>query len=373
MKLFIHRDNFLNALQIVQRAVKNSLTNSGGIFFQAKENQLTLIASDPDLFIRCQTEAQIEQEGSILLPARYITDFAKRLPNTLLQIESNLENTQLKIQYGNSEFNLNAYNAESFPEFVLPEAVFSFEIEAEKLKDIFKQVLFAASNDISQPVFTGVLLEIEDNLLTAVTTDSYRMAIRKSILDFAAPEKIKIIIPAKTIGEFIRTSDFRKQIQVTIGARHLVLASEKTIFIIRLIAGKYPSYQQVIPKEFSAQAVLNRNEFLDSAERVALLAGEKKSNVQLSLNQAGLTLTIRAESGWIREELETEFSGQDLEIGYNVKFLNDILRVLESEKIYLKPSGPYSPSIFQALEETEKEQFLAILVPVKINRAIPHA
>ncbi len=369
MKLFIHRDNFLNALQIVQRAVKNSLTNSGGIFFQAKEQQLTLTASDPDLFIRCQTEAQIESEGSILLSARYITDFAKRLPNTLLRIESNQDNTQLKIQYGNSEFNINAYDAEDFPEFSLPRAVFSFEIEAEKLKNIFKQVLFAASNDLNQTVFTGILLEIEDNLLTAVTTDSYRMAIRKSLLDFSTPEKIKIIIPAKTISEFIRTGDFKKQMQVIIGANHLVLASEKTVFIIRLIAGKYPAYQQVIPREFSAQAIINRSDFLEAAERVALLAGEKKSNVQLDLNQSDLVLTTKAESGWIREELESENNGEELTIGYNVKFLSEILRVLESEKIYFKPSGAYSPSIFQATEEAEKEQFLAILVPVKLDNA----
>lgn len=364
MKFFIQKEKLLYALQTVQKAVsiKNPLLALTGIYFNCQNGVLTVAGSDFDLSIRYIIPIEVEEEGSIILPARYILELARRLPNTLISLEANLQNNQVCIKYGDSQFNISGYNATDFLLFQIPDPIFSFMIDAEKLKSSFKQILFALSMDNNRPVFTGVFWEIKDNNLTVVATDTYRMAINKTFVDLE--DSMGIIIPGKAIHELIRNSDFKGDIKVIVGRTHVTFMGENTTFIVKLISGKFPSYQQVIPKDFSTDVQIEVKDFLSSAERVALLAGENNSTVNLLVDENKLVLTIKSETAWIREELDAKIDGLKVEIAYNIKYLCDVLRAIQEDILTLKITGPFTPSLFKA---EGNEEFVSILVPVKIN------
>ncbi len=367
MKFFINKENLLYAIQIVQRAVspKSPLPVLTGIHFNCVGDKLILSATDFEMSIRCSVPATVEEEGSLVLPGRYITEFSRRLPDSVIEFETGPGNNMAVIRYGNSEFNINGYDAAEFPPFDIPEGNFSFKLDSDIFKEIVKQIIFAVSPDESRPVFTGVLFEIEGNTLTLVTTDTFRLALRKVNIEAGATELINIIIPGKTLNELARTADQKGSVNVVVGKTHTAFMTEDTLILARLISGKFPSYRQVIPNHFTTEIKINLKDLLESAERASLLAGESNSLVNLYAREDHVVLNIRSETGWIREEIKSESSGGSMEISFNVRYLCDVLRAINYERLHLKLTGPLTPAM---IIPEENQDYLSILVPARQSR-----
>ena len=218
MKILTNKEILNNAVQLVQRAVsiKNPLPILAGIKFETRENQVILTATDLDIGIRCSFPAEVIVQGTTVLPAKYICELFRRLPELPIFIEADAATGSVTIQYGQSETRINGYPPEEFPELPLPEGINSFTLPGELLKEIIRQVVFATGNDENRPVFMGVLFEINGSELQVVATDTYRLAWRKVIIENCEETAINLIIPGKTLNELLKIIGINEQIEVTV-------------------------------------------------------------------------------------------------------------------------------------------------------------
>lgn len=368
MKFFSNKENIIYAIQMVQRAVsmKSPLPVLTGILFECSDNMLKLTGTDTDLTISCTIPVITEIPGAMVFPSKYITEFSRKLPDGDIEIEKLKDSNMATIRYGQSEFNINGYNAAEFsiPEFQSSEV--KFKIASESLKEIIKQVIFASSNDETRPVFTGVLIEIEENILTLVATDTFRLALRKLTIDKSVENLINVIVPGKTLNETARILGSSKDVTCQIGKSQILFKTEDTVILSRLINGRFPSYRQVIPEKHSSLIKVNLGNLLDAAERAALLVVERNPLVVFIVEDSNILVNVRSENGWIREKVPAETNGEKLEIYFNVKYLCDVLRSCNYEEIYIKLTGAYTPAM---VTPVTGEEFVSILVPARPARS----
>jgi DNA polymerase-3 subunit beta len=303
--------------------------------------------------------------GDLVIPARYIAEFAKRLPDVPIEFETIGGGKLATIRYGQSEFNINGYSTADFPMLQMPEGEFSFSVPSEDLKELIRKVIYASSNDDSRPVFTGVLMEIEGVDATLVATDTFRMAIKKFKIGTEAPSLINVLVPGKTLNEVVRVMGGSEGVRVTLSKNHIMFETEDTVIISRLIPGRFPSYRQVIPEKFDCVIRAPLRDLLYSADRASLLAGERNSLVMFQSTREGVVISVRSENGWIREDIVSAVEGENYDILINVRYLCDVLRSCEGEEILVKLTGKYTPAL---LTTPEDEGYLAIIVPARTSR-----
>lgn len=367
MKFLIDRENLQYAIQNVQRAIspRSPLPVLTGILFQSADGMLKLTATDMEMSIICSVPAEVSVPGDLVIPARYIAEFAKRLPNVPIEFETIGGGKLATIRYGQSEFNINGYSAGDFPLLQMPEGEFSFSVPSEDLKEIIRKVIYASSNDESRPVFTGVLMEIEGFDATLVATDTFRLAMIKFKIGVQSPNLINVVVPGKTLNEVVRIMGGSDGVRVTLSKNHIMFETEDTVIISRLIPGRFPSFRQVIPEKFDCVIKAPIRDLLNSADRASLLAGERNSLILFQSTSEGVVISVRSENGWIREDISSAVEGENFDILLNVRYLCDVLRSCEGEEILVKLTGTYTPAL---LTTPEDEGYLAIIVPARTSR-----
>jgi len=366
MKFLIQKENLQRGIQNVQRAIsaKSPMPILSGILFQCSGETLKLTATDMEMSIVSSVPAEVLEQGELVIPARYIAEFSRRLPDLPILFETIGGGKLATIRYGQSEFNLNGYGATDFPLIQVPEGEFSFSLPAENLRDTIRKVVYASSNDDSRPIFTGVLLEIEGVNATMVATDTFRLATKKFKIDPPAPALINVVVPGKTLNEAFRASAGNDQVRVTLSKNHIMFESGDNVVTSRLITGRYPSYRQVIPERFDCVIRASVRELLEASERASLLAGES-SLIMLQSGGEGVVISVRSENGWIREDIAASVEGEGYDLMLNVRFLSDVLKSCEGEEVMLKISGAFTPAL---LNFTEDQDYLAIIVPARTSR-----
>ena len=372
MKFLVDQSQLLSGLQIVQRAIssRSTLPILSGIYLSCEPGILRLRATDLEIGIECTIPVQTEEEGETVLPSRYFVEIIKKLPEIPITIEKN-ENNIVKIYYGTSEVALNAFMAEEFPPLPQIEGIHTLRVNADLLINAIKQVTYAASNDASRPIFTGVLIEVEnDNVMKFIATDTHRLAYREIILANSNLDAFSVIVPSRTldeIGKIFKQEDTVLEISIT--ENQILFKVDSTMLISRLIEGQFPNYQQVIPKNYSSRVRILTKDLLNSAERASLLARDEfktRSNV-IKLNILGNNLTITsksAEVGNIHEEIPIYLEGDAAEIAFNARYLIDVLRIVDQEEIYLDLTGSLSPGI---IRPAESEHALFLVLPIRTN------
>ncbi|MBO8138435.1 MAG: DNA polymerase III subunit beta [Desulfotomaculum sp.] len=363
MKINTTKETLLHGLQTVQRAVsaKNPLPVLSGIMFKSKNNVLKMTATDLEIGIECNVPVTTIEEGSIVIPAKYITEIVRKLPDVPIDLSADEESSTVLIKYSTSEAKLHGFNPDDFPTFPTVENEISFEISTRKLREMLKQVLFATSTDENRPVFTGVLFEISENL-TLVATDTHRLALKKVSL----PEEllpIKVIIPGRTLSELVRimTND-DEEITITIGGSQALFALKDTVLVSRLIEGQFPAYDQVIPKNYKSRLRISVKDLLESAERAALLTRGGNQTIKLDIQKEMLIVTANTEIGEIHEEINIYLEGECMQVAFNASYLTDALRNIGSDEIYLELNGPLSPGV---IKPVDKDDYLSLILPVR--------
>lgn len=364
MKFLIKKDDLIYGLQNVQRAVslRSPLPVLSGILFCCNESSLSLFATDMEISITCSVSVEVIEQGSLVIPSRYISEFAKKLPDVPIEFETIGDSNLITIRYGQSEFNINGFSAADFPSFPVPDKEFSFNIDSDNFKNIIKKINYALSHDDTRPVFTGVLLEIDGAEATMVATDTFRMAIKKFKIDNQSSVLINIIIPGKTLNEAFRVMGNAGSLKITISNNHIIFENEDTVIISRLISGKFPSFRQVIPSEFNCSLRVPIKEMLNAAERTSLLAGEKNSLIMFQTRKEGVVISVRSQSGWIREEISTNTEGENFDIIFNVRYICDVLKSCDGEEISISITGSCTPALLTPPDDPE---YISIIVPAR--------
>ena len=368
MKFSCNQQILSKALNTVSKAVTSRTTIPilKGILLEVDDsNVLTLSASDLDLSIEKRINISAEEPGSVVVSAKLFSDIIRKLPNEEIQIEEQ-ENNVIVIKCLASEFTIVGQPADEFPNIGEINEEKKLSLEKDILKEMIKKTSFAASIDESKGIIVGVLVEMEEESLNMVALDGFRMAITREVMK--NEEKKKIIIAARILNEInkiISENEDSKDIYLILDEKKAVFLLDETKIVLRLLEGDFIKYNDILPKEHKTRVVVNRNEMLGSIERASLLAKEGKNNlIKLSIFRDKIIITSRSEEGNVKEEVFIEKEGVDLDIGFNSKYILDVLKAISDESLVKEFNTSVSPCMIKPLEGREFEY---LVLPVRIS------
>lgn len=373
MKLTIKKELLLNALNKVSKAIstKNLIPVLAGIKFELKKKKLVLTASDNDITIQTMIEAnndedfKIEQEGSIIIQGKYILDIVRKLPDKYINIEV-LDELKILIYTENSEFNLNGISESEYPNIGLEESKKKVHIKASVFKDIVNQTAFAASNEESKPVLTGINFNIVGDMLECNSTDSYRLARKVVKLESASEENYNIVIPSHNIIEFSRIIDDEDgDIELHIFNNKILFKTGNLKFESRLINGTYPNTSNLLPDDSYLVVSTNLNAFYDVIDRVSILTSDKEKNI-VTLETKGDILILKSSSveiGRVEEKMPiTKNNNEDIKISFSAKYMMEALKSFSTETVDIHFVGEIKPIL---IKSSEDETLTQLVLPIR--------
>lgn len=368
MKFSINRNELFEALQKIQSVVekKNTVQILGNILSVAKDQMLSLYATDLEVGIKVSVPVDIQQEGQITLSARHFVDIVKELPNEYLSI-SRKNNEWVEILCGKSKFNIVSLPASEYPALPSFEEKTYFKARAKALSGMIEKTSFAVSTDATRYHLNGVYFEQQEkNIVRMVATDGHRLSFTDEEIFEQAPEfKRGLIIPKKGLGELRKLLDLSSDsIQLAFERGYFFAHYGDTYLFIRLIEGEYPDYRQVIPKSAENTAEINTQNFHSALRRVSLLAHEKSKGVKLSFSKDNLTITSsNPDMGEAFEELDIKYNGDPIEIGFNARYLLECIPVIHNESLSFSFKDRLSPGI---LKGAGQKNHTYVIMPMRI-------
>lgn len=368
MKLELAKTDLVNATAIVGRAVSSrpSLQVLAGIRLAAHDQRLELAATDMELSLAAEVEANISEHGEAVVPGRIFVDVVRNLPADRVTVESSSDSS-LSLRSGNAHFTLRCLPAADFPAFVddLPTDKL-VELPFASLSDAIARVARAASRDETRPHLTGVLLQSSSSHLRLVATDSYRLAVIEVPV---AIEGIDANIPARSLQELARIGGQLEQakLQLAVDEQRAIFVIDHVRMVSRLVEGRFPSYEQLLPDAWEHELALDRDELLDVVRRVALLA-QRHSPLKLCFREGELEISAATpDVGEASEKLPVSYSGDEFEIGFNPDFLRDGLETALSQNIRLKLLTPLRPALIESASQDGNQRMLYLVMPIRLN------
>lgn len=365
MKIICDGLDLSDAVLKVSKALSVKAANPilEGIKITAKGDTLTLLATDMELTIEKTIKADVLMEGETVVVGKYFVDFVKKLEKEQVEL-SRLFDGQLQIKYSDSESELQVFPAENFPKIEKEDGVDYFEIKQSQLKDVVEKTAFACSSDDSRPILKGCLFEIQDNSLTGVALDGFRMAVVKK--EVTASGNMKAVIPARTLQEITRLLDKEDNIiKVYLQKNSLFVEVENTLLISRLIEGEFVKYNHILPTAFENTVTVNRSAMLNSIERASIVARNDRYNVvKFDIKEEGMTVSAKSEVGTVNENVPINLNGKDLAIAFNGKYIAEFLKIVSDDFINLNLNTAIDPCIITSVSN---DGFLYLVLPVRIN------
>ena len=368
MKFNCNQQILSKALNTVSKAVtvRTTIPILKGILIKAENNTVTFSASDLDISIEKTIDAVVEQEGSIVVSAKLFTDIIRKLPNDNIDIEI-VNGNNVIIKTSASEFTIVGQSADEFPNTgEIDEEVSRLSFDKEIFKSMIKKTYFSASTDESKGVIVGVLLEMEENNFNMVALDGFRMAVCREPMK--NENTGNIIIAGKTLGEILKIlseSDNDEEVSIILGKKKAMVYIDNTKISIRLIDGEFIRYKDILPKDKATKVIIDRSDLLTGIERASLLAKEGKNNlIKCNIQGNLLTITSRSDEGTVKEDIIMEKYGDNLEIGFNSKYLSEALKAVDDDEVVLEFKSSITPCIIKPVEGNGYEY---LVLPVRIS------
>ena len=367
MKLNCQREALLNAINITSKAVsgRTTLPILECILIRADENGLKLTANNMELAIESAAiESEIEETGSIALDSRFFSDIIRKVNGETVSLSTDDKNTAT-ITCGKSEFKISGQNGEDFPPIPSIEKNIKFIAGQNDLRNLIRQTIFSISMDESKPILTGELIEIEDNMISAVSVDGYRISYKQAELIQSVGNQ-RAIVPGTSLGEIskILSSDEEDKAVLYFTDNHIMLDVNGNIVVSRLIQGEFIKYQQSFTNDYKIYTKINKEEMLNSLERASLVSRDsRKIPVKLDISGKKIIITSNAETSTSYEEVSAEIDGDNLSIAFNPKYLIDALKAIDDEELFMLFNTPLSPCVFKPLEG---ESYKYLVLPLRL-------
>ena len=374
MKFVIKKEDLYNGIKIVERATSvralqpvllNILIETTG------SNSLRLVATDLDLTVMAEVDAQVEEEGKITLPSKTLNEIVSKLGNKLITFEKAQDSSIVNITCQNSKFDIIGISANEFPPEVynieLNEED-SFEIEVKPLTKAVRQAGFAAASYETSNLLSGIVCDISGQTLEIASTDGNRLARVREVIKNPDNKARQLIIPSRTLNEFIKMSSFIEEdsIKIYTEKTKMIIKSEKTTTVSRLLEGQFPKYNQLIPSESPKTATVNVSEMISALERVSIMVNEKTSIVKMEFSENQLKLTADTpDSGKSEEEMAINYTGEELVIAFNYKYVLEALKNIDCEEVNIGLNTSLSATVFRPNCE---EDFVCLIMPVQIRQ-----
>ena len=372
MEIILNREVLSNALQNINSVVDKSstkpiLSNFVMRTLDDEDGKVEFSSTDYELSIVEKIPAEINEKGSICVNAKKVFDIVKELKDEKVHIRST-EQLWIHITCGSSELRLPSVEVGLYPQTVLEKLPESLKISVKDLKRCIDMTLFAAITNESRRNLMGVCLSSKDNKLTRwISTDGHRLAqIVTQVDENGFREGQEVIIPRKALIEVRRTADlFGKIIEITFDSRVMQFSGGDISFKTRLIEGKFPNCDPIIPKDNNLQVTLNRESFINSLRIVSSISMEKLRPVKIIISSGVIRLeSEKADYGEVIDEIEANYEGDTFQIGFNSKYLLDVLAVVESEDILINFKNSMSPTI---IKSSTDESFLSVIMPLRVE------
>ena len=366
MIFICEKQEILEGISTVQKAItgKSTMPILEGIYIKTNETSLTLIGSDMDVSIQTTVNANIIEQGSIVIDAKIFGEIIRKLPNATIKIET-LENQIIRITCEKSVFDVVYMNTNEFPE--LPEINEDLKISVKQniLKNMIKGTSFAIAQDETRPILQGILFEVKNKNLNLVALDGYRLAIKSEFLD--TDIDIEVVIPGKTLNEVSKIlEDVDDIVNITFTNNHILFNLEKTKIISRLLEGKFINYNSLLPQEHKLLVDVNRQELQNAIERASLMAKDGNTNlIKIDIQQDNLVITSNSQLGKVREEMAIKLQGDEVQIAFNSRYLLDVLKNVEDDEVVMKMTSGISPCV---IEEKNSENAKYLVLPVRVMR-----
>lgn len=368
MKLTVARGELADALGVVGRGLSSRSTLpilSGILVSAASDGSVSLQATDLEVSVRKSLPlVSVEREGTTVVPGKLFADIVRSLPEAAVTLS--LEGDTLSVSCLQSSFAVRTLPADDFPRFpeVSPEK--SVSLPSSKVSEIVRHVSKAVSRDETRPVLTGILLTVEGNNVRMVSTDSYRLAVKETLVEEGTFEDIQAVVVGKVMEEVSRLAPEGENITIGVSENQAVFVFGTTEFVARRIEGTFPNYKQLIPKESETKVRVSREEMLAAVKRVSLLA-QHNTPLRLTVSSEDQTLGLSAQTtdiGDASEDLMATVEGPAVDIAFNHSFLIDGLVAAEGEMVELDIVSPLKPGV---ITSTEDEGFLYLLMPVRLG------
>jgi DNA polymerase III subunit beta len=366
MKVVCGRDELAEKLQVAGRGVstRTSVQILAGVLLRAAGGRLSLAATDMEISLRVSLDAQVEDEGSVVVPGRLLVDIVRLLPAGEVTIFHRAEEGVVEVVCGSAAYRLHTYAAEDFPRLPEIDDGTAFAVEKEAFVDTIARVSRSASRDESRPVLTGVLVRFEGSKLVMAATDSYRLSVKETGLSEAPGQELEAIVPARALAELARIAQPGEPgtLQIGVQENQIVFGVDGVWLTARRIDGQFPNYKQLLPETFEAEVTISREELLDVVRRTSLMA-QRKSPLRLRFEEGELTVSAHTQDvGEARESLPISYAGEPLEIGFNAEFLRDGLESVSEESVRLKLISPLRPGLIHG----ESDDFLYLIMPIRL-------
>jgi len=375
MKFIISSEVLLKTIQPLIGIIVNNpaLPIIENILIEIEENTLSVKATDLETTIINKTKVESDSKASIAVNAKLLVETLRTFPEQPLTFKTNTENKTLEITSEQGNYNLSYINSDEFPNTPEIGEAKSISINSKTLESGIKNTLFATGNDDLRPVMSGIYVEINTNSILFVSTDAHKLVKYQNKIESDIDYSASFIIPKKPLQLIKNTiNDDTNTIKLDYNKTNIIFTFQNMQIYCRLIDGNYPNYSAVIPKENPNQLNVDRASLLNALKRVCIFSNQTTYQIKFAIN--GNEINLSGEdvdfSNKGQEKIKCEYSGQDIEIGFNGKFLIEILNTLDSETVNMLFSSPSKAAIIKPNhEEREKEeQILMLVMPVMLNQ-----
>ena len=366
MKFSCAKDIILNAVNIAAKAAsqKSTIPALEGLLLELEDNMLTITGYNLEIGIRTEIGVENGENGSIIINARMFADIVRKMPTGVLEFDIGEDNTA-KISKGNTELSVMCMRADDYPPIPQNRSDTGFDMPQGVLKSMVSQTKYACATNDNKPVLTGCFFDLRDKQLNVVAVDGVRIARRIEPVDY---DDISFIVPAKTLDELIKllSDDNDKKVTIRIDKNQISFEVENYIMISRLLNGDFMEYEKHFICDDSITAEIKCREIIEVLDRAMLFVNEKnKVPLRCEFKGDSLTMTCTTSMGRISDKIDIKYNGEPIEIGFNVKFLLDAFKAIDSDTVKLiLTSKPVSPVIMVPMEGKE---FMSLLLPMRLK------
>jgi len=370
MKIQTTRDTLLDKVLYISRAMSPKVSNFilSGIMLETADSLLNIYGTDLETSIKSSTKVNIEREGRVVVPSKILVNVLKSFPESKIDLELLNDTNELLVKCQKANFKLNTFSLEEFPQFPSISKKNSFSIRTDDLKFLISKVQKACSTDESRVILTGILLNLDKDLIKMAATDSYRLGVAQSKVKYEG-EPIMVVVPSRVLDTVAKSELSGGEIEINIEENQISfsMTGEKelsTLIISRLLSGKFPDYEKLIPQSFNHNIVVKREEMLEVIKRTASIS-QDNIPVRLDIEKGKITVSMNIrEVGSSSEDFEVSYGEEKIQIAFNPDFLIDGLNVINEDKIILSIVEPLKPVMMRS-EKTD--DLLYILMPIRIS------
>ncbi len=369
MRFKITRENLQQGLAAVGASIptRTTLPVLSNILIEVTADAVVMSGTDLDISVSVQVPAEVEEEGALTVPAKKLQELARELPEHPVRIHS--KGDRFELSCGRASFKLNGMTRDEFPSFPQVNFSSSWKIPSKLLHELIRQTSFAVSTEESRPILNGVLWQLDGDSMRMVATNGHRLARMTVPAVGSSSPREDIIVPPKALTQVERLFSADDEVEVARSENHLGFRRNGTQVFTRLIEGPYPNYDQVIPRDNDKTAIANRNQLAHALRRMAVVASDQTHRVRLSFN--GNTLRFSVETpdlGEAHEEMEVEYQGDALEIGFNASYLLEVLKYMPTEDVKLTFKAPERAATIEPVGHGEDAApaYFCLVMPLRL-------